>query len=42
MKNRNWYEQLVPLIENVIDLLRIICVAVIMLGAYIALRIKGI
>lgn len=42
MKNRNWYEQLVPLIEKVIDLLRIICVAVIMLGAYIALRIKGI
>jgi hypothetical protein len=42
MQNRNWYRQLIPLIEKVIELLRVLCIAVILLVAYIVVRIKGI
>jgi hypothetical protein len=42
LPRNEWYKQLQHFVESVLEVVKLICVAVILLWVYIVLRIKGV
>jgi hypothetical protein len=42
LPRNEWYKQMQRFVESVLEVVKLICVAVILLGAYVVLRFKGV
>lgn len=42
LPRNEWYKQMQRFVESVLEVVKLICVAVILLWVYIVLRIKGV
>lgn len=42
LPRNEWYKQLQHFVEAMLEIVKVICVAVILLWVYIVLRIKGV